>query len=84
MKLIVTRWLLIASILSVSACSSTHQANSNNMKSNKCPEVRPEMCTMEYDPVCGRLSDGSLKTYSNACNACSDQQVSSYDPGECK
>jgi len=49
-----------------------------------CPEVRPEMCTMDYNPVCGSLSDGSFKTYSNGCNACSDQNVNSYKPGECK
>ena len=59
-----------------------------HMKTNQtesvCPEVRPEMCTMDYDPVCGSLSDGSLKTYSNGCNACSDATVTSYSKGACK
>ena len=50
----------------------------------KCPEVRPEICTMDYNPVCGSLSDGSFKTYSNGCGACSDPNVRDYSPGECK
>ena len=27
------------------------------------------ICTMEYDPVCGRAPDGSEATFSNACRA---------------
>jgi hypothetical protein len=84
MKQIMTRWFLITSILLVSACSSMHQPDSNDMQPLKCPEVRPDVCTMDYDPVCGRLSDGSLKTYSNACNACTDPFVNNYYLGECK
>ena len=49
-----------------------------------CPEVRPEICTMDYNPVCGSLSDGSIKTYANGCGACSDRNVNSYSAGECK
>jgi hypothetical protein len=84
MKQIMTRWLLMAGILTVSACNATHQAATNNMESLECPEVRPEFCTMDYDPVCGKIAGGSFKTFSNACNACTDQQVYSYYPGECK
>ena len=55
-----------------------------NQFKSLCPEERPEMCTMDYNPVCGQLSDGSFKTYSNGCNACSDPKVISYSQGECK
>jgi hypothetical protein len=27
------------------------------------------ICTMEYDPVCGRTRDGNAATYSNPCQA---------------
>ena len=48
-----------------------------------CTEPRPEMCTMQYDPVCGHLVSGARKTYGNACNACADKQVKGYQPGAC-
>lgn len=49
-----------------------------------CEDPRPEMCTMQYDPVCGQLDDVTYKTYSNACSACSDRKVIRYRPGECE
>ena len=49
----------------------------------KCRDPRPEMCTNEYDPVCGRLADGAFKTYGNACTACSYTGVVEYRPGSC-
>lgn len=48
-----------------------------------CVEPRPEVCTMQYDPVCGKMTDGSSKTYSNACVACSDHLVTGYLKGAC-
>jgi hypothetical protein len=49
----------------------------------KCRDPRPEMCTNEYDPVCGRLVKGAFKTYGNACTACSDTGVVEHRPGSC-
>lgn len=49
-----------------------------------CTDPRPEMCTMDYTPVCGRRGDGTEKTYSNGCSACSDKAVVSYRPGACE
>lgn len=46
----------------------------------RCPEVRPQMCTMEYRPVLGWLEDGSTAEYSNSCGACSDGAVVGYLP----
>lgn len=59
-----------------------------------CEEPRPEMCTMDYRPVCALRDTGircvttpcdsaEWKTYSNACSACSDKDVIGFVEGEC-
>lgn len=45
--------------------------------------TRTNICTREYSPVCGKLSDGTRKTYSNKCVACSDQAVLGFSAGAC-
>lgn len=49
-----------------------------------CPEPRPEICTMDYTPVCARHIDGSFKTYSNGCTACTNPSVEGYVEGSCE
>ena len=49
----------------------------------KCTDPRPEVCTQDYRPVCASLEDGSTKTFSNACTACSDSDVHECREGEC-
>ncbi len=48
-----------------------------------CSEPRPQVCTMEYAPVCAELVAGGRKQYASACNACADDTVASYLKGEC-
>lgn len=48
-----------------------------------CEEPRPQVCTMDYRPVCGTLADGGVKTYGNGCGACGDAKVTSWVEGEC-
>ena len=50
----------------------------------RCPELRPEVCTMEYAPVCGSLLAGGFRTYASGCNACADEAVAGYQNGPCK
>ncbi len=47
-----------------------------------CQEPRPEVCTMQYDPVCAEVA-GELVEYGNACSACGDPAVSAYQIGAC-
>ena len=49
-----------------------------------CEEPRPQLCTMQYDPVCGHTASNQYQTYSNACSACSDASVSGHSPGACE
>ncbi|NRB40570.1 MAG: hypothetical protein HRU20_19235 [Pseudomonadales bacterium] len=49
----------------------------------RCSDPRPQMCTMDYTPVCGVTADGQKKTYGNACGACADVAVLSYQEGVC-
>ncbi len=64
--------------------------------SSECPDPRPEMCTMDFDPVCG-YSEQTIycirapcppivtkKTYGNACTACADSKVTYWIQGECQ
>lgn len=48
-----------------------------------CKKARSQMCTREYRPVCTVMADGSRKTASNACTACSDEKVIGYTPAPC-
>jgi hypothetical protein len=47
--------------------------------SGTCTEPRPEICTLEYMPVCG----DNGQTYGNKCGACADNAVSEWTQGEC-
>ena len=50
----------------------------------RCPKPRPQICTMEYVPVCGRDQAGKLKTYANACTACANSRIEAYRKAACE
>lgn len=50
---------------------------------NLCSSPRPQVCTMEYNPVCGELANGGRADYASACNACADEAVTRFEPGTC-
>ena len=75
----ITLLLLSASTYS---CSATKADNGIII----CTEPRPEVCTMDYTPVCGLRNIAGKeewKTYSNACSACSDPAVTGYRKDAC-
>jgi len=60
----------------------------------ECPEQRPEVCTQQFLPVCGRIDTGircvtspcpshTFKTFGNACTACASNDVIDYIDGAC-
>ena len=61
--------------------STENENGDQNVK--ECPEIRPEICTQDYRPVCAEHASGDMKTYSNGCNACTDPAVIGYREGAC-
>ncbi len=80
--------LILLSLLSI-ACATTadEKIEFNNepgaLDLILCEEPRPQVCTREYNPVCGTLQDGSTKTGSTGCTSCSDPEVVGYNMGVC-
>ena len=72
--------ILFSISLMISACSAK-PVNPDDM--TLCTNPRPEVCTMEYAPVCG-YTDSGQKTYASGCTACSDKSVNGYTEGECE
>ncbi|WP_426415463.1 hypothetical protein [Aestuariirhabdus sp. LZHN29] len=75
-------WLLLTTALFLAGCMGP--SVSEDMLT--CPGDRSvfQVCTMDYKPVCGLREDGTDKTYSNPCGACSDSEVIAYSMGECQ
>lgn len=70
----------IITLLLLSACASQQQPTGSV---TQCTEPRPQVCTMEYAPVCANLTGGAVKEYASACNACADDTVVGYVSGPC-
>ena len=77
--------LLVLMLLSLVACAvgQSNTTPAGNLQT-VCLEPRPQICTMDYTPVCARLKSSELKTYSNACSACADVNVVSHRPAACE
>ena len=77
-------FLISIACLVLSACAT---GSSDKMQvapgATVCEDPRPQVCTMDYRPVCGTLKDGSMKTYSNGCGACADVEVVSWVENAC-
>ena len=68
----------------LAACTSADKGKAGLMSDiTRCEEPRPQVCTMDYRPVCASRRDGTTKTYSNGCGACSDIEVVSWVENAC-
>ncbi len=80
--------LLLVSTVSLLVTACNQESAMQDAVSEKidfvCKDPRPEICTMEYVPVCGILSDKSEKTYASGCTACSSSEVTGYRKDACK
>lgn len=78
------RVLLIAlATLALTACGNTPTTEPPVVSGTQCSEPRPQVCTMEYNPVCATLVAGGSKHYASPCNACADDAVAAYQMGAC-
>lgn len=69
--------------LLLTACGSNTAPQADMLPGTTCSEPRPQVCTMEYNPVCATLSAGGTKQYASGCNACADDAVSNYIAETC-
>ena len=69
--------LAVVTLVLLSACAS------KPLDSTACTEPRPQVCTMEFAPVCAVLKSGGRKEFSSSCTACSDPAVNGYVMGPC-
>ena len=87
LRMFFARFVFILATAGLTACTAAPQSTGDGeprAAEGFCADPRPEICTMDYTPVCGQLRDGTEKTYSNGCSACSDIAVESYRPGACE
>ena len=88
--------VILAVTALVSACAEKIPLATSGLPDNliQCTNPRPEMCTMDYRPVCGIRDTGvrcvttpcdstELMTYGNGCQACGDAAVIGYSEGAC-
>ena len=72
--------LVLFAALFLNGCDTS---SDNEILDTMCSDPRPEVCTMEYDPVCGYKSDKTSKAYSSGCSACTEKEIIGYKNGEC-
>ena len=77
--------ILLSASIGLSACATGGPPTAAAVPDQtRCTDPRPEICTMDYNPVCATLADGTTATRSNACGACADVEVLSHRPGACE
>ncbi len=85
---------LVVCLFVVGCKRSSADVSADFQLDGECEDPRPELCTMDYRPVCALRDTGlrcittpcpttEWKTYSNACSACSEPDIIGYKHGEC-
>lgn len=73
----------LVAMLTLGACGASTAPQALVPAHNICNEPRPQVCTMEYLPVCATLVAGGRREYASACNACADDAVLSFEHDVC-
>lgn len=72
-------WIVLGMIV-IAGCASPTK---NTPLTTQCTDPRPQVCTMEYAPVCAVREGGVRAEASSACNACADDKITGYVLGPC-
>ncbi len=83
----ITALLLPVTLLLSSGCNGSIPALEETVKPvemTQCTDPRPEVCTMDYTPVCATKKDGNTKTFFNGCAACTNSEVIGHRPNSCE
>ena len=75
--------LILLALLAMHGCSMplVTKASAPHLS---CAHARPQICTMQYEPVCATLKNTTERSYSSACAACSAEGTRSYTLGTCE
>lgn len=77
--------VLVSACQSVAPRMDSPMVPSTHSPLRMCQQPRPEICTQQYEPVCGYGSGHRLLgTYGNACGACGQAEVMGYTEGDCE
>ena len=75
-------WIVLMASLMTACGSSPKEGRTPKQRLHQCPDPRPEVCTMDYNPVCAPVGE-ELQTFSNGCGACSERKVKGFYLGAC-
>ncbi|MEP6390158.1 MAG: hypothetical protein ABJ056_09575 [Halioglobus sp.] len=75
------RTLLLCVLVAMLGACATPEPTPTTL--TQCAAPRPQVCTMQYEPVCANLVKGGTSEYSSGCNACADDAVSGFEKGQC-
>ncbi|RLA06346.1 MAG: hypothetical protein DRQ54_06690 [Gammaproteobacteria bacterium] len=76
--------LIVFTVLISAGATIAAEETIADTSATQCVEPRPQMCTMDYRPVCATMGDGIEKTFANGCSACSDEEAKSWVEGDCE
>ena len=65
-------------VLLLASCAASGDQEVADQAITQCLDPRPQICTLDYRPVCAILADGRREEFSNGCSACSNPEVSGW------
>ena len=74
---------ILVAVAVLGACAAQEPGPDSTENIQACEDPRPQICTLEYAPVCGILGNQERKEFSNGCSACGNADVTGWVAGPC-